>query len=112
MQFTTEQQQYIDEHYLLLPLDADDVPIRFGDSVCEVDDSIPMKVMSFTYYEDCVDVNACGMNPRFLRHVKPRTIEDVLCDMIHEYGSTDALTETIAAKYAAELRGMMEADDD
>lgn len=41
---------------------------------------------------------------------KPRTIEDVLCDMIHEYGSSDALTETIAAKYADELRGMMEAD--
>lgn len=31
MQFTDEQQRFIDEHYQLLPVDADGVPILVGD---------------------------------------------------------------------------------
>lgn len=72
----------ISERYMPLPLDADGVPIRIGDTVREFDDRVPMKVASLTFYEDCVDVNTCGMNPNLLYHVKPRTIEDVLGDLI------------------------------
>ena len=102
----------IAECYMELPVDADGVPIRFGDSVCEVDDSVPMKVMSFTYYEDCVDVNACGMNPNLLRHVKPRTVEDVLRDCCKEWNRHcgDDWEQGVYAKYAAELR-MRDGDD-
>ena len=33
MQFTDEQQRFIDEHYQLLPEDADGVPIHAGDTL-------------------------------------------------------------------------------
>lgn len=41
---------------------------------------------------------------------KPRTLEDVLCDMIHEYACSDMTTEQTAEKYAAELRDLMGGD--
>lgn len=41
---------------------------------------------------------------------KPRTLEDVLCDMIHEYACTDMTTEQVAAKYADELRELLGGD--
>lgn len=70
----------IAERFMELPLDADGVPIRIGDTVCEVDVRVPIEVMSLTFYEDCVDVNVCGMNPNMLRHVKPRTLDDVMAE--------------------------------
>lgn len=91
----------ISERYMELPLDADGVPIRIGDTVREVDDRVPMKVMSLTFYEDCVDVNACGMNPNLLRHVKPRTLEDVLLDA----GVSIAAISDVAAEIRELLRG-------
>lgn len=100
-------EQEIAERYIELPVDADGVPIRLGDTVREVDDRVPMEVMSLTFYEDCVDVNACGMNPNLLRHVKYLTIEDAISDAIRDYATTDMSREEIAAKYAEEIRGMM-----
>lgn len=79
-----EVEAEIAEKYIELPVDSDGVLIRIGDTVRELDDCVPMKVMSLTFYEDCVDVNACGMNPNLLRHVNPRTLEDVLRDFAHK----------------------------
>ena len=78
----------IESRYMLLPVDADGVPIRIGDTVREMDDCVPMKVMSLTFYEDCVDVNACGMNPKLLFHVNPRTIEDILADFAKDVNAS------------------------
>lgn len=97
----------IAERYMELPVDADGVLIRLGDTLREVDDSVPMKVTSLTFYEDCVDVNACGMNPNLLRHVKPRTIEDALREFAsQQHGITTEENDALLAKYADELRNM------
>lgn len=98
-----EIEREIAEKYIELPVDADGVLIRIGDTVRELDDCVPMKVMSLTFYEDCVDVNACGMNPNLLRHVKPRTVEDVLRDFLDEKVYTSKTYE----RYADELRGLI-----
>ena len=101
----------IAERYIELPCDADGVPIRIGDTVREMDDCVPMKVMSLTFYEDCVDVNACGMNPKLLFHVNPRTIEDVLADFASkQHGITKEENDALIAECAAEIRGLMEVD--
>lgn len=100
----------IAERYMLLPCDADGVPIRIGDTVREIIDCVPMKVMSLTFYEDCVDVNACGMNPKLLFHVNPRTIEDVLRDLVDGIGSVDFDALTAIGKAADEIRELMEVD--
>lgn len=96
-----EIEREISERYMELPEDGDGNPIRIGDTVREVDDRVPMKVMSLTFYEDCVDVNACGMNPNLLRHVKPRTLEDVLLDA----GVSIAAISDVAAEIRELLRG-------
>ena len=99
----------IAEKYMELPVDADGVLIRIGDTVSEVGDCVPMKVMSLTFYEDCVDVNACGMNPKLLVHVKPRTVEDVLRDCCNEWNEHcgDDWESGVYAKYANELRDLI-----
>lgn len=102
----------IAERYIELPCDADGVPIRIGDTVREMDDCVPMKVMSLTFYEDCVDVNACGMNPKLLFHVKPRTIEDVLADFASkQHGITKEENDALIAECAEEIRELMEVRD-
>lgn len=110
----------ISERYIPLPLDADGVKIRIGDTVRELDDRVPMKVTSLTFYEDCVDVNTCGMNPNLLYHVKPRTIEDVLREFVNHVvtfkgsregipivGIDDSLWRDYYAECADELRDLM-----
>ena len=105
-----ESEAEIDSRYMLLPCDADGVPIRIGDTVREMDDCVPMKVMSLTFYEDCVDVNACGMNPKLLFHVKPRTIEDVLRDLVDGIGDVEFDALTAIGEAADEIRELMEVD--
>lgn len=103
LKFCDEIEHEIAETYMPLPLDMNGEPIRIGDTVRELGDKVPMKVMSLAFYEDCVDVNTCGMNPNLLMHVKPRTVEDVLSELIADSKVSD---ETIA-KYADELRELM-----
>jgi len=98
-----EIEREIAEKYMELPVDADGVPIRIGDTVRELDDCVPMKVMSLTFYEDCVDVNAYGMNPNLLLHVKPRTVEDVLRDFL----DVKVYTSKTYERYADELRELI-----
>lgn len=100
-----------DQTHMRLPLDADGVPIRIGDMLTENGDPCKFEVMSLTYYEDCVDVNACGSNPKLCHHVKPRTIEDVLGDAVGELFNANISTgstewDEVIAKYADELREM------
>ena len=105
----------IAECYMELPLDADGVMIRIGDLVDDGNGSGPIKVMSLTYFEDCCDVNACGMPPHLLRHVKPRTIEDVLRDCAWALGGKpeEAYLDDDwknVGKYADEIRELMGGD--
>ena len=98
-----EIEREIAEKYMPLPADVNGVLIRIGDTVRELDDCVPMKVMSLTFYEDCVDVNAYGMNPNLLLHVKPRTVEDVLRDFL----DVKVYTSKTYERYADELRELI-----
>lgn len=109
-----EIEREIAEKYIELPVDSDGVLIRIGDTVRELDDCVPMKVMSLTFYEDCVDVNACGMNPKLLLHVKPRTLESILCDALADVSCMgDGIVRTFkpddpyVAELAAEIRELL-----
>ena len=109
-----EIESEIAEQFMELPVDADGVPIRIGDTVCEVDVSVPIEVMSLTFYEDYVDVNVCGMNPNMLRHVEPRTLESILCDALAVVSCMgDGIVRTFkpdepyVAKVAAEIRELL-----
>jgi len=113
----------IAERYMELPVDADGVPIRIGDMLECNANGYDGKFEVFAVGAGVVignhDIEFVTRHPtdwfhvaRYCRHVKPRTVEDVLCDMIHEYACTDMTTEQTAAKYAAELRDLLEVRDD
>ena len=105
----------ISDRYIPLPLDADGVPIHIGDEVEDGTGGGSITVRSLTYFDDCCDVNACGLSSHLLRHVKPRTIEDVLRDCAWALGGKpeEAYLDDDwknVGKYAAELRELMGGD--
>lgn len=114
------------ERYMKLPVDADGVPIRPGDKLIDMDGLVfevemlsqdDMRVFKDGSYDE-VD------NFEFFKHYKPRTIEDVLRDVVALCANTwkdkrspfgfldpeDVMDSGNIAKYADELRGMMGAE--
>ena len=89
----------IEQRYMPLPLDADGVPWHIGDEIegHGVLHSMSVNRHGWSFFGTAID-------PAIHRHVKPDPLKELLCDMIHEYGSTDALTETVADKYADCIR--------
>lgn len=122
MQFTDEQQRFIDEHYQLLPKDADGVPIRVGD--------VMENIVCPPVHREVTGVGAeCFYgwdegNGRYLqfgancyRHYHAPTVEDVLRDVVtlchntwkeespfHFYDVDDVMKSGNIAEYAAKLR--------
>ena len=97
------------------PVDADGVPVHIGDKLywdghvgtitvtgIQIGDGTPWEIWDKEI--------GCWRTLDSMHHVEPRTIEDVRCEMIHEYGCSDDLAETIAAKYADEIRELMGGD--
>jgi len=124
--FTKEQQEYIDSHYMPLPVDADGVPIHMGDAVegellfdnatvrgtvCAYhihDDDEPgtvyirVKPTKDTWTIKELQFKRC-------RHVKPRTVEDVLIDAM-QFGFSSQAGDDVgdkAKEYAEEIRELM-----
>ena len=121
MQFTDEQQRFIDEHYQLLPVDADGVPIRVGDVLdppADCDDYAPLQVVRLTYdgyeYEWYFDGEAGGftgmvgkcMDVAGWTHHHAPTVEDVLDEMLQRFAedSYEGGLIDFIAKYAAKLQ--------
>ena len=114
--FADEIQAEVDERFMELPVDADGVPIRVGDTVewlvkngdyevVAVGELVALKLGedgSFTIAADA------------LRHVKPRTLEDVLCDFVNDVakqGHQIGLTaHGLSDKYAADIRELLGVD--
>ena len=115
-----EIEQEIAERYIELPVDADGVPIHVGDyleseeydgrlfpcrglnvEVCKSGKrwTVCMSYDSYSGTSEYTPANRC-------RHVKPRTIEDVLREFADEVERCCDTTDTIA-EYAEEIRGMM-----
>ena len=112
----------IADKYIRLPVDADGVPIHVGDVMefCENRNQGIVKALNehmviavhvgddyknYAKYGLLWDADSC-------RHAKPDKLSELLCDMIHEYGCTDALTETVAGKYAERIRELMKEGGD
>lgn len=101
----------IAERYMLLPCDADGVPWHIGDAIKGHGE---LRCMSLDKY-GWAFAGSTAIDPRLHRHAKPRTIEDVLVDMLETaVGYSDAHTEVslvAVEKYADEIRELMELDD-
>ena len=101
----------LSRHYVELPVDADGVPIRIGDIVkCTfADDNATVKYLSLQEDGWSIVVEYPGgrghRTPESMRHVKQRTIEDVLTDFAEKWMDT-ADANALLAKYADELRNM------
>lgn len=99
----------IAEKYMLLPVDADGVPIHVGDSI-EYPNGRRDIVRFITVNDNAPTFNESGWIASKCRHVKQRTVEDVLEELLDEpdweqspdsYGD---IKRRIIAKYAAELQ--------
>lgn len=113
----SEIEREIAERFMELPVDADGVPIKPRDNVdTGMGDKGPVGHLEYWYPNSWVAVieykpgQFTRYDPLAIRHVKQRTIEDVLRDAIDEYERApmddyDAV-QRIAAKYADELRNM------
>lgn len=106
MQFTDEQQRFIDEHYQLLPVDADGVPIRVGDEMAFEDgEEFEVKGFGGSRAERLFYLNENG---RFCwgiaencRHVKPDSWVRIIGDAMSFEGDgwystrDDAMAELV-----------------
>ena len=106
-----EIESEIAEKYMVLPLDADGVPIRVGETVYDAKGQQTV-VKEIAFNADRADVycqivdgyGRINVKTECLTHVKPRTVEDVLEDMFIERDESGLSAQEIIAKYAAELR--------
>jgi hypothetical protein len=120
MQFTDEQQRFIDEHYQLLPVDADGEHIHIGDVMdSRVDylfDGKPFTVRALVLCEDGWEAADGRFGNRYepdsLHHHHAPTVEDVLREFTDEVwnrcceGATasDSGIDELVAECAAKLR--------
>ena len=137
MQFTDEQQRFIDEHYQLLPKDADGEYIHIGDVMDGVDKYDPLKevtgkvtTISFDATSDPDDSRSVGirvwsddrrsyhtayLDPRasVYRHHHTPTVEDVLREFVDEFNrdDTELCDGEIIERFAAKLRLAGEGDE-
>ena len=106
--YADEIEAEIAERFMKLPVDADGVPIRVGDVVTVVTAHgfLPVGgigsgrvwfmydgVANFDLYEN-------------VRHVKPRTLEDVLSELVSD-ARDDMRRDFSVAAYAAEIRELL-----
>lgn len=105
----------IADNYMRLPVDADGVPIRVGDEmfVYECEDDKPEIVKSVSQDRAWFG-GKLGISGYNLLHVKPRTLENVLVDMLEAaIGYSDAHTDVslvAVEKYADEIRELLDGE--
>lgn len=108
LRFAYEIEREVDNQYIALPLDANDVPIRPREEVSTgMGDNGPIGHLEYWYPNNWVAVieykpgQFTRYDPAAICHVKPRTLEDVL----QFAGVSVAAIEGVAA----EIRELMEA---
>ena len=109
-QIADEIEREISERYMLLPVDADGVPIHVGDDIV-TDTQTKVRGMvrgiALTPSGWEIDIRGFGFMPSEAHHYKPRTIEDILALFLTACGDDDPhYYDEQIAEYADELRGM------
>ena len=121
MAIVDEIEREVSERFMELPVDADGAPIHVGDTLLKSTGAPKASYGEVVgVSDDSIFFNARqGWESnwaKLTRHVKSRTVEDVLRAFYHDASDADAFCtvrlDDVLAKYADELRGMMEADDD
>lgn len=101
----------IAERYMLLPVDADGVPIHVGDRLTNInkpsDEYIVAGVNGEKLFVYGGRAFICASQ---CRHVKPRTIDDVLRDLVDGISSVEFDALTAIGEAADEIRELMEVD--
>lgn len=112
-----EIEREIAERYMLLPVDADGVPIRVGDVMCSagIREKGHKVIVSAIFEDGFVEYGSDNGLIGPLRqedwvHVKPRTIEDVLRDLVDGIDSVEFDALTAIGEAADEIRELMEVD--
>lgn len=107
----------VSERFVELPVDEDGITIHVGDMVQGLGDSGPVQHLEL--WDDgwvVVFEFAPGQFTRYsgdaVRHVKPRTVEDVLGEAVGELFNADISTgstewDEVIARYAAEIREVL-----
>ena len=109
----------IKSRYMLLPVDADGVPIHVGDVMCSagIREKGHKVIVSAIFEDGFVEYGSDNGLIGPLRqedwvHAKPRAIEDVLKAFFHDALDADTFCtvrlDDVLAKYAAEIRELME----
>jgi len=108
----------IADNYMRLPLDADNVPIHVGDEIQYVNEQggtgAKVKVCAiadgYVFYDNGKHIHAHSSDST--RHVKPRTLEDVLRDCCNEWNQHlgSDWEAGVYAKYADEIRELLGGD--
>lgn len=108
-----EIEREIESRYMELPCDADGVPIHVGDMV-SLNGREPFEVGGVRDTRNQWHVFPYDLQrwyaPLDLHHVKPRTVEDVLRDLVDGIGSVDFDALTAIGEAADEIRRLMEVD--
>lgn len=94
----------ISERYMKLPVDADGIPWHVGD-VTENGNTI--NAICFDHYGCHFSNTRNDIDPSIHRHAKPKTLEDVLCNMIDRFCLTNETKTEVASKCAKEIREMI-----
>jgi len=92
-----------------LPMDADGVPIHVGETCYDKRTGEPFEVSSVEWNNICWSAWSKPETRHIyseVTHVKPRTVEDVLRELVgeYQYSSGPGYDAECIAKYAAELR--------
>lgn len=122
-------QAEVDARFMALPLDADGVPIRVGETVYGkyLEGNPEFTVRGFSFDLEHVQWNvqvgdAAWTSANLLSHVKPRTLEDVLNDRINDVlrvmtsgiplSLETALNDSFGEECADEIRELMKEGGD
>lgn len=98
----------ITERYMLLPVDADGVPIQVGDSMVDVDGMPPLVATSLTTKGFCTYFGTF-YSGNTTYHSKKFYVEDVLRELV-DVAKQGNVSSELLTKYADELRELLGGD--
>lgn len=103
---------YIERTYMRLPVDADGVPVRIGDTmgrICAEDRDV-FTVGLIGSDGLCMDDETSFFKASECRHVQPDTVEDIIAEVVQFGANADTGTriEDVVEEYAERIRKAVE----